>query len=811
MSEEQEKIGIEEVNLEKQMKSSYLNYSMSVITSRALPDVRDGLKPVHRRILYAMDELGVYSDKPHRKSSKISGDVMGNYHPHGDAAIYDAMVRLAQDFNIRYPLVDGHGNFGSIDGYGAAAPRYTEARMSNPAMELLRDIHKDTVDFKPNYDGERTEPTVLPSRFPNLLVNGSAGIAVGMATNMAPHNIAEAINATVLLIKNPEASLDELLKLIPGPDFPTGGLIMGTSGIEEAYRSGRGKIIIRAKADIEETNKGKYVIVVTEIPYQVNKTKLIQKIADLVKEKKIEGITGVHDESDRNGMRIVVELRRDAVPNVVLNQLYKYSPLESTFGIINLALVNGEPKVLGLRELLTEYIKFQREVVIRRTKFELDKAEARDHILQGLLIAIENADEVIRIVRSAYDDAKEKLIETFSVSEIQSQAILDMRLRRLQKLEKDKLEEEHQELLKTISRLKDILGSSEILDNLIISELEEISQKFGDKRRTDIIREVSEIEIEDLIEEDTMVITLTHYGYIKRTSESEYRTQNRGGHGMSGLTTREEDFVEDIYMTGTHDFILFFTSLGNVFSKRAFEIPEGGRTAKGTAAVNLLELSEGEKIRSIVAVPKGSGSEFIVFATKNGIIKKTEISQFSNIRKSGIRAITLKDDDEISCVRKVGEGDFIILVSRNGQAVKFCEKDISALGRTAMGVIGMRLDNTDMIIGMEAFKDNSDILTVSERGYGKRSLLSDFPLHKRGGKGVRANVINKKTGNLVGVKIVEENDDILLITDQGQMIRIRAKDITRQNRATAGLILMKLKNDQSVVAVAKVVEDNDGV
>ena len=811
MSEEQEKIGIEEVNLEKQMKSSYLNYSMSVITSRALPDVRDGLKPVHRRILYAMDELGVYSDKPHRKSSKISGDVMGNYHPHGDAAIYDAMVRLAQDFNIRYPLVDGHGTFGSIDGYGAAAPRYTEARMSNPAMELLRDIHKDTVDFKPNYDGERTEPTVLPSRFPNLLVNGSAGIAVGMATNMAPHNIAEAINATVLLIKNPEASLDELLKLIPGPDFPTGGLIMGTSGIEEAYRSGRGKIIIRAKADIEETNKGKYVIVVTEIPYQVNKTKLIQKIADLVKEKKIEGITGVHDESDRNGMRIVVELRRDAVPNVVLNQLYKYSPLESTFGIINLALVNGEPKVLGLRELLTEYIKFQREVVIRRTKFELDKAEARDHILQGLLIAIENADEVIRIVRSAYDDAKEKLIETFSVSEIQSQAILDMRLRRLQKLEKDKLEEEHQELLKTISRLKDILGSSEILDNLIISELEEISQKFGDKRRTDIIREVSEIEIEDLIEEDTMVITLTHYGYIKRTSESEYRTQNRGGHGMSGLTTREEDFVEDIYMTGTHDFILFFTSLGNVFSKRAFEIPEGGRTAKGTAAVNLLELSEGEKIRSIVAVPKGSGSEFIVFATKNGIIKKTEISQFSNIRKSGIRAITLKDDDEISCVRKVGEGDFIILVSRNGQAVKFCEKDISALGRTAMGVIGMRLDNTDMIIGMEAFKDNSDILTVSERGYGKRSLLSDFPLHKRGGKGVRANVINKKTGNLVGVKIVEENDDILLITDQGQMIRIRAKDITRQNRATAGLILMKLKNDQSVVAVAKVVEDNDGV
>lgn len=798
---------LEVVNLENQMKSSYLNYSMSVITSRALPDVRDGLKPVHRRILYAMEELGVYPDKPYRKSSKISGDVMGNYHPHGDAAIYDAMVRLAQDFSIRYPLVDGHGNFGSIDGYGAAAPRYTEARMSPFAMEILRDIRKDTVDFRPNYDGERMEPVVLPSRFPNLLVNGSQGIAVGMATNMAPHNLQESIGATIAMIKNPDISLEELMKIIQGPDFPTGGNIMGTSGIKQAYKTGRGKVVIRANAKIEELNRGRHQIVVTEIPYQTNKTKLITKIADLVKEKKIEGISGVQDESDRDGLRIVIELKRDAVPKVVLNKLFKYSPLESSFSIINLALVDGVPKILSLKALIGEYINFQVEVVTRRTQFELKKAEDRDHIVQGLILAIDNIDEIIQIIRNSYDDAKEKLMVRFDLSEVQAQAILDMRLRRLQGLEKEKLIEEHEELLKTIARLKEILGSREVLDNLIISELQEISDKYGDERRSKILPEADEIEIEDLIPMDTMVITLTHFGYIKRTSESEYRTQNRGGHGMTAVTTREEDFAEDIYMTGTHDFILFFTSFGNVFSMRAFEIPEAGRTAKGIAVVNLLELSKNEKIMSIVAVPKDSESEFIVFVTKNGIIKKTSISEFKNIRKSGIIAITLKEGDELSCVRKTGGDNQLIIVSKKGKAVKINETDVNPSGRTAQGVIAMRLDSDDEIIGMEVATDDMDLLTVSENGFGKRSVISEFPLHNRGGKGVIANTINEKTGNLIGVKVVEESDDILLITDQGQMIRIRAKDITRQKRATAGLTLMKVKDDQKVVAVAKIWED----
>ena len=800
-----------EINLERQMKESYLNYSMSVITQRALPDVRDGLKPVHRRIVYAMEELGVTPDKPYRKSAKITGDVMGNYHPHGNAAIYDAMVRLAQDFNTRYPLVDGHGNFGSIDGYGAAAERYTEARMSHFSMELLRDIRKNTIDFKPNYDGERLEPVVLPSRFPNLLVNGSAGIAVGMATNMAPHNLTESIDGVIEVINNPDVTIDELMKIIKAPDFPTGGNIIGFDGIKEAYRTGRGRVKLRAKVEIEEGKRGRTQIVATEIPYQVNKIRLIERIAELVKDKKIEGISGVNDESDRNGMRIVVDVRKDFSPQVVLNNLFKQTQFETTFGIINLCLVDGVPKVLNLKELIEEYVKFQREVVIRRTKFDLEKAEARDHIVQGLLIAIDNIDEVIKIIRESYDDASQRLMDRFKLSEVQAGAILDMRLRRLQGLEKEKLEEEHLFLTKEIARLKEILSSMKLVDGIIIQEITEIKNKFGDDRRTGILPDEGDIELEDVIEEEDVIITLTHFGYIKRTSESEYRAQKRGGKGIAALTTREEDFVEDIYITSTHDKIYFFTSYGKVFAKRAFEIPEGSRTARGTAVINLLDLEKGETINSIVPISKGSDSKYFMFITKNGLVKRTEINLFENIRSSGIIAIGLRDGDELVAVRQTTGDMNAIIVSEDGQAIRFDEDTIRPSGRTAMGVIAMRLDKGDAVIGMEVgIKDAEDIylLTISENGFGKRTLMSEYRTQNRGGKGVICYKPTGKTGKLVGVKVVTNSDDVLLITNDGTIIRVHAKDISEQGRATRGVTVMNTE-DAKIVSIAKVVEEED--
>lgn len=809
MTEEKKFDEIKEVGLEREMKDAYLAYSMSVITARALPDVRDGLKPVHRRIIYAMNELGVYPDKPYRKSAKISGDVMGNYHPHGDMAIYDAMVRLAQDFNIRYPLVDGHGNFGSIDGYGAAASRYTEARMTKLSLELLRDIDKETVDFVPNYDGELTEPTVLPSRYPNLLVNGASGIAVGMATNMAPHNLAESIDAAVKLIDEPEATVEDLMECVKGPDFPTGGNIIGLEGIRSAYRTGRGKIRVRANARIEETARGRQIIVIDEIPYQVNKRSLIEKIVELVRDKKLEGISGINDESDRNGMRIVVEVKRDTSANVVLNNLFKYTQCETTFGVINLALVDGEPKVLNLKELLQYYIDFQREVIVRRTRYDLRKAEARDHIVQGLLLAIDNIDEVIRIIRTSYDDAEAKLIERFGLTEIQAQAILDMRLKRLQGLEKDKLMEEHIKLTQDIARYKEILASSRLVEGIIKTEMLEIKEKYSDARRTNILPDEGEIVMEDIIEEEDVVITLTHFGYIKRTQESQYKSQNRGGKGVSGLTTREEDFVEDIYITSTHDTVLFFTSKGNVFAKKAYEIPEGSRTAKGTAVVNLLTLEPGETIRSMVPISKTTTSKYLMFVTRGGTVKRTELSNFENIRKTGIKAITLKEDDELMAVRLTDGESKIIILTKNGVAMRFQESDVRAMGRTATGVRGVNLGRGDEVIGMELAPDDKFLLTISENGFGKRTQLSEFTAHRRGGKGMRAYGVSDKTGDLIAAKVVNETDDVLLITFSGTVIRLRAKDISVQGRAARGVTLMKMENDR-VVAIAKVVDDEEG-
>lgn len=808
MTEEKKFDEIKEVGLEREMKDAYLAYSMSVITARALPDVRDGLKPVHRRIIYAMNELGVYPDKPYRKSAKISGDVMGNYHPHGDMAIYDAMVRLAQDFNIRYPLVDGHGNFGSIDGYGAAASRYTEARMTKLSLELLRDIDKETVDFVPNYDGELTEPTVLPSRYPNLLVNGASGIAVGMATNMAPHNLAESIDAAVKLIDEPEATVEDLMECVKGPDFPTGGNIIGLEGIRSAYRTGRGKIRVRANARIEETARGRQIIVIDEIPYQVNKRSLIEKIVELVRDKKLEGISGINDESDRNGMRIVVEVKRDTSANVVLNNLFKYTQCETTFGVINLALVDGEPKVLNLKELLQYYIDFQREVIVRRTRYDLRKAEARDHIVQGLLLAIDNIDEVIRIIRTSYDDAEAKLIERFGLTEIQAQAILDMRLKRLQGLEKDKLMEEHIKLTQDIARYKEILASSRLVEGIIKTEMLEIKEKYSDARRTNILPDEGEIVMEDIIEEEDVVITLTHFGYIKRTQESQYKSQNRGGKGVSGLTTREEDFVEDIYITSTHDTVLFFTSKGNVFAKKAYEIPEGSRTAKGTAVVNLLTLEPGETIRSMVPISKTTTSKYLMFVTRGGTVKRTELSNFENIRKTGIKAITLKEDDELMAVRLTDGESKIIILTKNGVAMRFQESDVRAMGRTATGVRGVNLGRGDEVIGMELAPDDKFLLTISENGFGKRTQLSEFTAHRRGGKGMRAYGVSDKTGDLIAAKVVNETDDVLLITFSGTVIRLRAKDISVQGRAARGVTLMKMENDR-VVAIAKVVDEEE--
>ncbi|MCQ4924700.1 DNA gyrase subunit A [Tissierella carlieri] len=799
---------IVEINIEQEMKKSYLDYSMSVIMSRALPDVRDGLKPVHRRIIYAMDELGMGPDKPYRKSARVVGDVLGKYHPHGDSSVYDAMVRLAQDFNIRYPLVDGHGNFGSIDGDEAAAMRYTEARMTKLAMEMLRDIGKDTIDYRPNFDETLKEPVVLPSRFPNLLVNGSSGIAVGMATNIPPHNLKEVIDGAIVLIDNPDADVEELMTSIKGPDFPTAGHIMGKEGIKSAYKTGRGKITVRAVTEIEETNKGRHRIIVTELPYQVNKANLIEKIAEYVRDKKLEGISDLRDESDREGMRVVIEIKRDANPNVVLNNLYKHTQLQTTFGVIMLALVNDEPKILDLKQMLTHYIAHQKDIITRRTQYDLAKAEERAHIVEGLKIALDNIDEVIRIIRSSKTEAiaKEALMDSFGLSDKQSQAILDMRLRRLTGLEREKLEEEYEALIKEINRFREILANERLVYQIIKEELIEIKEKYGDPRRTRIMPSADEIDIEDMIEEEDVVITLTHFGYIKRTPEYTYKTQKRGGKGIVALTTREEDFVEDLYITSTHDTILFFTNKGKVFSLKAYEIPEGGRQAKGTAIINLLNLTGDEKVNAIVPIDKNTTESNLVFITKEGIIKKTSLDNFENIRKNGIIAISLRDSDELIGVRKTNGNREMIVVTKKGMSIRFDENDVREMGRSAMGVKAISLRDNDQVVAMELVEEGKKLLVISEYGFGKRTSLDEYKIQNRGGKGLITYNIKEKTGDIVSAKVVDDNDELLIISFTGTIIRLIAKDISIMGRSTQGVTLMKMKDDR-VVAVAKYVEE----
>ncbi len=805
---ENERDKLIDINIEDEMKNSYLDYAMSVIVSRALPDVRDGLKPVHRRILYAMNELNMTPDKQYRKSARVVGDVLGKFHPHGDSSVYGAMVRLAQDFNTRYLLVDGHGNFGSVDGDGAAAMRYTEAKMTKIATEMLRDIEKDTVDFMPNFDETLNEPKVLPSRFPNLLVNGSSGIAVGMATNVPPHNLREIVEGIEMMIEEPDVDVDDLMKVIKGPDFPTGGSIMGKEGIRKAFRTGRGKVTLRAVAEIEESNKGKHSIVVTEIPYQVNKSNLIEKIAEYVRDKKIEGISDLRDESDREGMRIVIELKRDSNPKVVLNNLYKHTQLQTTFGVINLALVNGEPKVLNLREMIYYYLEYQKEIIVRRTKYDLNKAEDRAHIVEGLRIALDNIDQIIKIIRGSSDDqsAKLSLMETFGLSEKQAQAILDMRLRRLTGLERDKLEEEYEGLIKLINQFKEILASERLVLNIIRDELVEIKDKYGDLRRTRIMPSANEINMEDMIEDEDVVITLTHFGYIKRMPEGTYRPQKRGGRGIAALSKREEDFVEDLYITSTHSTILFFTNKGKVYSLKAYEIPESSRTAKGTAIVNLLNLNGDEKISAIIPLYKYNKEDNLVFITREGIIKKTSVDQFENIRKTGIIALTLHDSDELMSVKLTSGKNDLIVVTKKGMAIRFYEDDVRVMGRNAMGVKGITLDKEDNVVAMEIVEEDKTLLVISEKGFGKRTYLSEYKTQKRGGKGLITYSIKDKTGDIVSAKVVSEHDEILMISLNGTIIRLGIADISIMGRSTQGVTLMKMKDDK-VVAVAKYVEE----
>lgn len=797
-----------EIKIEDEMRNSYLDYAMSVIVSRALPDVRDGLKPVHRRILYAMDELGMTPDKQYRKSARVVGDVLGKYHPHGDSSVYGAMVRLAQDFNTRYLLVDGHGNFGSVDGDGAAAMRYTEARMTKLATEMLRDINKDTVSFRPNFDETLQEPTVLPSRFPNLLVNGSSGIAVGMATNIPPHNIREVIDGLALMIDDPEIAVDDLMKVIKGPDFPTGGIIMGKEGIRKAFRSGRGKVTLRAVAEIEESSRGKHSIIVSEIPYQVNKSNLIEKIAEYVRDKKLEGISDLRDESDREGMRIVIEVKRDANPKVVLNNLFKHTQLQTTFGIINLALVNGEPKVLNLKEMLYYYLEHQKDIIIKRTKYDLNKAEERAHIVEGLKIALDNIDEIIKIIRGSGDDqeARDSLMSRFALSEKQAQAILDMRLKRLTGLERDKLEEEYEALIKEINRLREILASERLVMNIIKEELLEIKEKYGDMRRTRIMAASHEINLEDMIEDEDVVITLTHFGYIKRMPEGTYKPQRRGGRGIIALTKREEDFVEDLYITSTHSTILFFTNKGKVYSLKAYEIPEAGRQAKGTAIVNLLNLTGDEKVSAIIPLYKHNPEDNLVLITREGIIKKTGLDQFENIRKSGLIAVSLHESDELISVKLTDGSKDLIVVTKKGMAIRFSEKDVRNMGRSAMGVKGISLNEDDVVVAMEIVDDEKNLLVISENGYGKRTPLTEYRLQNRGGKGLITYSIKDKTGDIVSAKVVSDYEEVMMISLNGIVIRIGVSEISIMGRSTQGVTLMKMKDDK-VVAVAMYMED----
>lgn len=797
-----------EINIEDDMKKSYLDYSMSVIVSRALPDVRDGLKPVHRRILFAMDELSMYSDKPYRKSARVVGDVLGKYHPHGDSSVYGAMVRLAQDFNTRYLLVDGHGNFGSVDGDGAAAMRYTEARMAKLTTEMLRDINKDTVDWRPNFDETLQEPVVLPSRFPNLLVNGSSGIAVGMATNIPPHNLREVIDGIALMIDDPEVDIESLSKVIKGPDFPTGGHIMGKEGIKSAYKTGRGKVIIRAVAEIEENNKGRHKIIVSEIPYQVNKAALITKIAEYVRDKKLEGISDLRDESDRDGMRIVIEIKKDTNPNVVLNNLFKHTQMQVTFGIINLALVDNEPKVLNIKEMLHYYLEHQKEIIIRRTKYDLNKAEERAHIVEGLRIALDHIDEIIRIIRGSKDEAtaKNSLMEKFSLSEKQSQAILDMRLRRLTGLERDKLNEEYEALIKEINRLTEILGSERLILNIIKDELLEIKEKYGDMRRSRIMAAADEIDIEDMIEQEDVVITLTHFGYIKRMPEGTYRPQRRGGKGIIALTTREEDFVENLFITSTHDMILFFTNKGKVFMMKAYEIPDAGRQAKGTAIINLLNLGADEKISAVIPLSEFKPENYLLFFTKNGLVKRTSLEEYANIRKNGLIAINIKEDDELISVKTTDGSQELIVVTKKGMALRFDENDARAMGRGATGVKAITLNKNDQVVACEMVEKDNYLLVISEFGFGKKTSLEEYKVQLRGGKGLKTYNIKDKTGDIISAKVVTENDEVMMITQSGVIIRLNISEISSMGRSTQGVTLMKMTDDK-VVAVAKYVEE----
>ena len=799
-----------ERDIDKEMRTAYIDYAMSVIVSRALPDARDGLKPVHRRILYSMHEDGITSDKAYRKCANTVGSVLGRYHPHGDSSVYDAMVRLAQDFTMRYPLVDGHGNFGSVDGDSPAAMRYTEARMSKISELMLTDIEKNTVDFMPNYDDRLQEPTVLPARIPALLVNGSSGIAVGMATNIPPHNLSEVIDGIIKVIENPEVSIEELMEIIKGPDFPTGATILGKEGIKEAYTTGRGKITMRAEAEIEEMSGNKQRIVITSLPYQVNKAKLVKTIAELAKEKKIEGISEVRDESDRKEKtRVVVELKRDARPQVILNLLYKHTQMQETFGAILLALVDGEPKILTLRQCLDCFIEHRKVVILRRTKFELDKALARAHILEGLKIALDNIDEVIAIIRSSYDNPKERLMERFGLSDIQAQAILDMRLKTLSGLQREKIEDEYNELMKLIAHLKEILSSDTLVYDIIKEELLEIKNKYGDDRLTKIIPAVGEFIAEDLIKEEQTVVALTHFGYIKRMPIDTYKSQRRGGKGIIGVATREEDFVKQIFTASTHDTILFFTNKGKLYKLRGYEIPEAGRTARGTAIVNLLSLDAGEKISAVIPIQNFAEGKYLLMATKNGLIKKTALTEYNSARKTGLQGITLKEEDELITVRLTDGEDNVVLVTKEGMCITFDEKEVRPIGRVSQGVIGIRLDDGDEVIGMESViaGGKATLLAITENGFGKRTELDEYRVQIRGGKGVITYKITPKTGKLVGARIATEDDDVMLITDTGTIIRLEVKEISVLGRSTQGVTLMRTNDGGKVVSIETLTPD----
>ena len=798
-----------------EMKNSYIDYAMSVIVGRALPDVRDGLKPVHRRILYGMNGLGITQDKPHRKSARIVGDVMGKYHPHGDSSIYEAMVKLAQPFATRYPLIDGHGNFGSIDGDGAAAMRYTEARMTPFALQMIRDIEKNTVDMIPNFDEEELEPVVLPSRVPNLLINGSNGIAVGMATSIPPHNLSETIDACVKMIESgiddEECTVEDLIKIVKGPDFPTGAQIMGKKGFQDAYRTGQGKCVVRSVCEIEETSRGKSQIIITEIPYQVNKARMLERIGEMVRDKKLDGISAIRDESNRQGIRIVIELKATANPQVMLNKLYKHTSLQENYSMIMLAIVDGRPKVLNLKQILEEYLKHQKEVVTRRTQFDLDKAEARAHIVEGLRIALDNIDEVIKTIRESYNDAKEKLMERFGLSEKQAQAILDMRLARLQGLEREKLEDEYKELCERIAYYRSLLADEKLLMGVIRDELLEIKKKWGDKRRTKIHAAVDEMDEEDFIEEKQVAITLTHRGYLKRVAADTYRTQKRGGKGITGLSTREDDFVRDLIMTSSLDHLMFFTSMGKVHKLRAYEIPEANRTAKGANAANFLNLMQRERISAIIPFREFSDDKFLIGVTKKGTIKKTAISAFDTNRKTGLIAITLKDGDELVEIKQTTGTDNVIIITKNGKCICFSEQDVRPMGRNAGGVRAINLEDDDEVVAMQLVQPGEELLVVTSKGYGKRTPVEEYKIQARGGKGLLTYDKSKfkKTGHLIGACVVEDKDEIMLINSKGTVIRIAAKDISRLGRATQGVKIMRVGEDIEIISMSKVINEEE--